>query len=126
MKFAPFLLVLAASPALAYSGPELLADCQAAESFFADKKSSDPYQSVRGARCLAYVAGFADGYGVADFLAGKVGVQLNALCLPTDGDVQYRLLRAVLAHLEKQPPATDADPRTLVAGALSKAFPCPQ
>ena len=58
MKFAPFLLVLAASPALAYSGPELLADCQAAESFFADKKSSDPYQSVRGARCLAYVAGF--------------------------------------------------------------------
>ncbi|MBK7900703.1 MAG: hypothetical protein KA603_01230 [Azonexus sp.] len=125
MKSALFLaLGLVAGPALAYSGTEMLADCQAAESFFAEKKSSDPYQSIRGARCLAYISGFADGYGVADFLAGKVGVQLNALCLPGEDDRQYRLLRAVVAHLEKQPPGTDADPRTLVAGALSKAFAC--
>ncbi len=111
--------------AQAYGGRELLEDCQAAEAMYADKKAGDPYRSVQGARCMAYVAGFADGYGVGDYLAGKVGVQLNAICLPSDGDVQYRLVRAVLAHLEKQPPNTTADTRTLVAGALSKAFPCP-
>lgn len=125
MRSAAALLALLCAPALAYSGPELLQDCQAAESFYAQKKATDPYQSVQGARCLAYVAGFADGYGVADHLAGKVGVQLNAICPPTDGDLQYRLVRAVLAHLEKQPPNTTADTRNLVAGALSKAFPCP-
>ena len=115
----------AAGGAQAYSGRELLEDCQAAESFYVEKKSTDPYQSVKGARCMAYVAGFADGYGIGDYLAGKVGLQLNAICLPTDGDLQYRLVRAVLAHLEKQPPNTTADTRTLVAGALSKTFPCP-
>ena len=120
------LAAVASLPAEAYSGRELLEDCQAAESFYVEKKSTDPYQSVKGARCMAYVAGFADGYGIGDFLAGKVGLQLNAICLPTDGDLQYRLVRAVLAHLEKQPPNTTADTRNLVAGALAKAFPCPQ
>lgn len=119
-------LLLGSSTAHAYTGKELLEDCQAAEAIYSEKKTTDPYASVRSARCMAYVAGFADGYGVGDYLAGKVGVQLNAICLPTDGDVQYRLVRAVLAHLEKQPPNTTADTRTLVAGALSKAFPCAQ
>lgn len=125
LSLAAFALA-AGSPALAYSGKELLDDCQAAENFYVEKKSTDPYQSIKGARCMAYVAGFADGYGVGDFLAGKVGIQLNAICLPGDGDLQYRLVRAVLAHLEKQPPNTTADTRNLVAGALAKAFPCPQ
>ena len=124
--FAAAALLSATCLAHAYSGKELLEDCQAAEAFYVEKKSIDPYQSVRGARCMAYVAGFADGYGIGDFLAGKVGLQLNAICLPDDGDLQYRMVRAVLAHLEKQPPNTTAETRTLVAGALSKAFPCPQ
>jgi len=118
-------LLLWAGLARAYSGAELLEDCQAAEAVYAQKKPSDPYQSVKAARCMSYVAGFADGYGIGDLLAGKVGVQLNALCLPKDGDVQYRLVRAVLAHLEKQPPNADAPTANLVAGALAKAFPCP-
>lgn len=126
MKY-PLLLALLlwAGLARAYSGAELLEDCQAAEAVYAQKKPSDPYQSVKAARCMSYVTGFADGYGVGDFLAGKVGVQLNALCLPKDGDVPYRLMRAVLAHLEKQPPNADAATANLVAGALAKAFPCP-
>jgi hypothetical protein len=111
----------------AYSGQELLGDCQAAESVYLDKKAGDPYQSLKSARCLAYVSGFADGYAVSDFLARKVDVQLNAFCLPAErDDLQYRLLRAVIAHLERQPPNADAPVRTLVAGALSKAFPCSQ
>lgn len=121
----PLGLLLAAGTAQAYSGSELLEDCQAAEAVYAQKKPSDPYQSVKAARCMSYVTGFADGYGVGDFLSGKVGVQLNALCLPKDGDVPYRLMRAVLSHLEKQPPNADAPTANLVAGALAKAFPCP-
>lgn len=114
-----------ASTCHAYSGKELLEDCQAAESFYAKTRSADPYQSIKGARCLAYVAGFADGYEVSDYLAGQVGVQIHAFCLPDEQDGrQYRMVRAVLAHLEKQPPNSNVSPRTLVAGALSKAFPC--
>lgn len=119
--------LLASFGAHAYSGKELLADCQAAEAIYVDKKAGDPYQSLRSARCLAYVSGFADGYGVSDFLARKVDVQLNAFCLPAEkDDLQYRLVRAVVGHLERQPPNADAPVRTLVAGALSKAFPCGQ
>jgi hypothetical protein len=74
---------------------------------------------------MAYVAGFADGYGVGDFLSEKVGVKLNAICLPEESkDLTYRLVRAVLSHLERQPPNNKASTATLVAGALSKAFPC--
>lgn len=112
--------------AQAYSGKELLEDCQAADAFYQEKKTDNPYQSVRSARCMAYVAGFADGYEVGDYLAGQVGVQLNAFCLPKGDDLQYRLVRAVLSHLERQPPNSQASSRTLVAGALSKAFPCGQ
>jgi hypothetical protein len=121
------LLLCASFGAHAYSGKELLVDCQAAEAIYIDKKAGDPYQSLQSARCLAYVSGFADGYIVSDFLARKVDVQLNAFCLPNEkDDLQYRLVRAVVAHLEKQPPNADAPSRTLVAGALSKAFPCGQ
>lgn len=122
-----FLVLLGASlsgSAFAYSSTELREDCLAAEEFYARKKNTDPYQSIRGARCMAYVAGFADGYGVGNFLADKVGVTLNAICLPNDGDLSYRLVRAVLSHLEHQPPNNQASTATLLAGALSKAFPC--
>lgn len=120
-------LLLASLDAHAYSGTELLADCRAAEAFYVEKKSSDPYQSLRSARCLAYVSGVADGYTVGNYLAGKIGVELNAFCLPDEqDDRQYRLVRAVVAHLEKQPPNADAPARTLVAGAFAKAFPCGQ
>lgn len=110
--------------AFAYSSVELRDDCLAAEDFYSQNKNTSPYQSIKGARCMAYVAGFADGYGVGDFLAEKVGVRLNAICLPSDDDLSYRLVRAVLAHLEHQPPNNKASTATLVAGALFKTFPC--
>ena len=122
-----FLLLLGACASLnafAYSSNELREDCLAAEDFYSQKKNSAPYQSIRGARCMAYVAGFADGYGVGDFLASKVGVNLNAICLPNDSDLPYRLVRSVLSHLERQPPHNKASTATLVAGALSISFPC--
>ncbi|HJW26065.1 MAG TPA: Rap1a/Tai family immunity protein [Rhodocyclaceae bacterium] len=122
----PLFLLFLALGAHAYSGQELLADCRAAEALYQEKKAENPYQSLQGARCIAYVTGFADGYGVGDYLAGQVGVQLNAFCLPKGDDLQYRLVRAVVTHLERQPPNASAPGRTLVAGALSKAFPCGQ
>ncbi len=121
------LLALAAMlmpAAHAYNARELLEDCQAAEAFYTQSKATDPYQSMRSARCIAYVAGFADGYGVSDYLAEKIGLQLNAFCLPRDPDLSFRLTRAVVIHLERIPPNSQASTATLVAGALAKAFPC--
>ena len=122
-----WLCLLAASLSLsaqAYTADELHGDCLAAEEFYAAKSNADPHQSIRGARCMAYVAGFADGYAVSDYLAEKVGVTLNAICLPKDKDLPYRLVRSVLAHLERTPPKSTLSTATLVAAALSKTFPC--
>ena len=110
--------------AQAYTGDELRRDCQAADEFYTEKNSSDPYQSIRGTRCIAYIAGFADGYAVSDYLAEKVGVSLNAICLPKDKDLPYRLVRSILTHLEQTPPKSTSNTATLVAAALAKTFPC--
>ncbi|MGE5469878.1 MAG: Rap1a/Tai family immunity protein [Bacteroidota bacterium] len=114
-----------ATAAHAYSVDELREDCQAADNFFNDKKGSDPYQSVRGTRCIAYLAGFADSYAVSDYLADKIGIKLNAFCLPNDSDLSPRLVRAVLAHLEHLPPKPTGSTAMLVASALAKSFSCP-
>ncbi|MBU1366102.1 MAG: hypothetical protein KKE51_19970 [Gammaproteobacteria bacterium] len=124
MKFLWLVAALFATSAQAYTGQELRGDCQAANDLYAGQKSSDPFQAIRSARCIAYVAGFADSYGVSDYLAEQVGVKLNAFCLPKDPDLSQRLVRAVLIHVERVPPQTTVSPATLVAGALAKAFPC--
>ncbi|MBP5997150.1 MAG: hypothetical protein KA535_04290 [Azonexus sp.] len=124
MKWLLVLAALFAFSAHAYTGKELRDDCQAAEDAFAKSSRLDPYGSPKAARCIAYVEGFADGYAVSDFLAESVGVKLNAFCLPKSPDLTYRLVRSVLAHLERQPPNPEGSTATLVAGALSKAFPC--
>ena len=124
MKILCLLAALFATQAHAYSNQELRKDCQAAEEFFEQKKSTDPYQSVMSARCISYVAGFVDGYAISDYLAEKVGVKLNAFCLPTDGNLPARLVRAVLGHLDRQPPNSTASTATTVASALANTFPC--
>lgn len=125
MKLLPIFAALMAFSAHAYNGNELLGDCRAAEEGFDGKHNSDPYQSLRSTRCLSYVSGFADGYAVGDYLAERVGVGLNAFCLPKDPDLSRRLVRAVVIHVERVPPDTGVSTATLVAGALAKAFPCP-
>lgn len=117
---------LFASQAHAYTAQEMLEDCRIAERLFAGEKKSDPFLAIRSSRCISYVAGFADGYAVSDFLAEKVGVRLNAFCLPRDPDLSLRLVRAVVIHVERVPPDTTASTATLVAGALAKSFPCPE
>ncbi|MCG2578932.1 hypothetical protein LZ012_18215 [Dechloromonas sp. XY25] len=124
MKYLWLIAALFAAHAHAYSPDELRGDCQAAEEMYAKQKSSDPIHSIRSARCIAYVAGFADGYAVSDYLAEKVAVKLNAFCLPNDPDLSMRLVRAVTIHVERVPPNTTMSTATLVAGALAKAFPC--
>ncbi|MBS1144896.1 MAG: hypothetical protein H6R14_2302 [Proteobacteria bacterium] len=118
------LATLIAPPAQAYTADELRGDCQAADEMYGGQKSTDPYQSIRSARCIAYVAGFADSYAISNFLAEQVGVKLNAYCLPADADLSMRLVRAVTIHVERVPPQTTVGPARLVAGALAKAFPC--
>ena len=119
------LAALLTGPALAYTGDELRADCQAADAQYRNELRDDPAATVRATRCLGYVAGFADGYAVSNHLADKVGVRLNAFCLPPDENLPPRLVRAVLSHLERQPANSTSGTATLVAGALSRAFPCP-
>lgn len=116
--------LLVASHAEAYTGQELHEDCLAAEAFYAGEKSSDPYQSVRSGRCIGYLAGFADGYAVADFLSEKVGVKINAFCLPKSPDLSPRLVRAVLGGFDRVPPKTGVNTATLVASSLARSFPC--
>lgn len=118
--------VFFSTQSLAYTGEEMLADCQAAEAFYREKPTANPYQSMRGTRCMAYIAGFVDSYAISQYLTDKIGVQLNAFCLPPDNDLTYRLVRAVLAHLEYRPPGSNTSTATLVAGALAKTFPCPE
>lgn len=124
MKYFWLIAALFAGQAYAYTSQELRGDCLAAETFYAHKKSTDPFEAVRSARCIGYVAGFIDGYAVSDHLAETIGVKLNAFCLPRDSDLPPRLVRSVLAHLDHLPPNTTADTATIVAGALAKTFPC--
>lgn len=116
--------LLLSGMAHAYTAKEMLEDCKAAESMYAGEKNSDPFFAMRSGRCIAYVAGFADGYAVSDYLAEKVGVRLNAFCLPNDNDLSLRMVRAVVIHVERTPPQTTSSTATLVAGALAKSFPC--
>ncbi|MBN8462157.1 MAG: hypothetical protein J0M01_04990 [Dechloromonas sp.] len=125
MKILIVLFALFALPAHAYSGKELREDCLAAEGSFASGATSpNAYQSPKGARCLGYLEGFVDGYAVSDRLAESVGVKLNAFCLPKSADLSYRLVRSVLAYLDRQPPNPDGSTAAIVAAALSRTFPC--
>ncbi|MDR1996437.1 Rap1a/Tai family immunity protein [Azonexus sp.] len=126
MKAALLLLAAlgTASPALAYTSAELRGDCQAAEALYQEQRSSDPYEAIRSTRCIAYVAGFVDGYAISDYLAEKIGVRLNAFCLPQDDHLPQRLVRAVLLNQLERLPADDSSTATIVAGALARSFPC--
>ena len=130
MKLLPVIALAAATllpcAAQAYNGAELLADCRAAEETFDGKQDSDPTHAIRSTRCISYLSGFADSYAVSDYLASQVGIKLNAFCLPHDPELARRLVRAVVIHVERIPPQSTTSTATLVAGALSKAFPCPE
>lgn len=117
------LALCAAASAHAYSARELLDDCTAADQYYAQNSDTEP--STKATRCIAYLMGIADGYAISDYLAEKVGVKLNAFCLPRDNNLAERLVRATLNHIEHMPPNTTASTATLVASALGKSFSCP-
>ncbi len=119
-----FLALGCAASAQAYTLKDLHDDCQAADELYAHKKASDPYESLKSGRCISYVAGFADGYAISDYLADKIGVRIGAFCLPNEGDLTPRLVRAVLARFEHLPPNPNGSTATFVASALSQSFPC--
>lgn len=111
--------------AQAYTGPELQEDCLAAESSLMGQKSMDVFYSVKSSRCLNYLEGFLDGYGVGEHLAGRIGVGIRAFCAPREE--RARLVRAVLAYLDKQPPFppdSTVSAGNVVAAAFARAFEC--
>ncbi len=117
-------LTVIAGSAQAYTSNALFEDCQRAESEFSSAGNESPRHSPQGERCINYIDGFADGYTVGNFLADKVGVKLNAFCLPKTTDLTLRMVRAVVIHIGHAPPGSTASSSTLVAGALTKTFPC--
>jgi hypothetical protein len=125
--FALFFAGFTGIASAAYSAQDLHADCKRAEAFLADEKKLDLLDTLAGTRCLAYLQGFADGYGISEVLARRVGIEFAAFCLPQDIDMQ-RLVRAVLLYLSRNPlpPETlavvPADQVTIAA--LSRAFAC--
>lgn len=126
-KFLIGLLFAFPFAAQAYTGPELQEDCLAAEILLTGQKSTDIFHSVKSSRCLNYLDGFLDGYSIAERLSERVGVRLNAFCAPRESDERVRLVRAVLAYLDRQPPFPTGStiPAAQVAGAaFSKAFAC--
>ena len=112
----------AGAAAFLLAGFAFFAPCRA--SCCATASSTETVQPSRGARCLGYLEGFVDGYAISDHLAETVGVKLNAFCLPKSRDLTSRLVRSVLAHLDRQPPNPEGSTATLVAAALSRTFPC--
>ena len=84
--------LLLAGSAQAYTIPELRTDCQAAEPIVNGERVTDPGESLKGARCIAYLAGFADSYAVSDYLASKVGilVPVGALIAIGVGRILYK------------------------------------
>ena len=93
--------LLMAGSAHAYSSADLREDCLAAEESLNAPKAGDMPHSASAERCIGYVTGFADSYAVSDYLAEKVGVRLNAFCLPRESDLQRRLVRSVLAQIDR-------------------------
>ncbi len=125
IRYLPLLAALVAAPAHAYTANELLSDCQAAEAIYAGDRAASPWGSAKATRCVAYIEGFVDSYVVTRHLADSVGVKLDAFCLPEPGrDLQFRMVRAVLAQFDRLPPNPDNTTATIVASALSRAFPC--
>ena len=129
LLFCLALTFVAALPArAAYSGVELQEDCLAAEAALTGQDSRDVFHSVKSSRCLNYLEGFLDGYRIADDLAASVGVRLEVFCPPRAPEDRIRLVRAVLAYLDRQPPlprdgSVPAD--KIVAAALGVQFVCP-
>jgi hypothetical protein len=62
------LAALFASQAHAYRFRNYVRTARPQKVFTPSKKSiPTPYQSVMSARCIAYIAGFADGYAISDY-----------------------------------------------------------
>ena len=118
------LWALGSLPVQAYEAAELREDCLIAEGMLNRQGNSSPYDSLRGTRCISYLAGFADGYGVADYLAGKIDLRLGAFCMPKDSNLAPRLVRAVLAQFDRMPPQVRQGTAEITASAFARSFPC--
>ncbi|WP_371323190.1 Rap1a/Tai family immunity protein [Dechloromonas sp. ZY10] len=118
------LLLCGSTLAHAYQAGELREDCQIAENMLSQQSNLTPYDSLRGTRCISYLAGFADGYAVADYLGGKVGLQLGAFCLPKEENLPPRMVRALLAQFDRMPPRISQGTAEIAAAAFARSFPC--
>lgn len=118
------LLALLTGGAQAYTAGELQQDCLAAEVMLGPQKSSAPYDALRGTRCISYLAGFVDGYAIADYLASRVDLRLGGICIPKEEDITPRMVRAIIAQFERMPAKVSQGTAEITAAALARHFPC--
>ena len=108
--FAGALALLPSTPTLAAGGP-----IQTGNDLFTECDSKD---EVRQLSCLAWVAGFVQGFEIAQTSAG-----VAAICLPQGSTVsQYR--DVIVALLSNRPEIRHMRIDAISVSALVKAFPC--
>lgn len=123
----PFVAILLLATSFcthAYDGRDLQRDCEAAETLFAQPTAGNPYETLRAARCFSYLTGLVDGYALGDYMADRIGVSLNALCLPTGDDAPRLMIKALLSYARQQAPGGSLPTHLLAAGAMVKHFSC--
>ena len=103
-----------------YTAQRLYADCLEAEKMLSTKTT----ESIESTRCISYLEGVADGYGVADYLATRIGIDIGAFCPPESPNRQLSLVRSLLSYLEKTPNKQNTDIKNLVPLAFSQSYPC--
>jgi Rap1a immunity proteins len=84
--------------------------------------SRDAARASRDATCLAWVAGFAEGFLVHDELIG-VPRRDRLACVP-NGESTMRIVRVMKKYLADHPEKARRATRYIASLALAEAFPC--
>ena len=84
-----------------------------------------PDQSRTAFHCAGYIAGLADGYGLAeDMEKFRVGSSHPLFCLPKEGLLGSQGVRVVVKWLREHPETLHQERKVLVMRAFEGAFPC--
>jgi hypothetical protein len=111
---------------LAYSGSDLLRDCNSAVRWL-DSGTYTSVDMLQGMRCEGYVLGVLDGYRTRRILDGlltrKQKTPIIIICTP-DQINNLEMARIVQKFVHDHPQYLTEDAADLIVGALANAFPC--
>lgn len=114
------MLLTLANCVWAFSGNDLLRNCQEGLSSFDAAKNDNAQQA---AVCAYFVDGILEGVQSAEAILGEGKKPYRIICKPT-GTTYGQLARAVAKWLEDNPERLHENAAMLVVLALSETFPC--